>query len=124
MEGRPMRWLYHALPRDAWLEARAANARDGFAPASLGREGFVHASYRDRVVESARLYLPQDRPIAVLQIDPRLLVATIDVAETPRGPMPHVHGAIAWGAITRVWDLADLEVGEPSDAPDYLSDHV
>jgi len=116
-EGRdaePLRWLYHALLRDEW-EAARARARGALAPASLAREGFVHASYRDRVVESARLYLPQDRAIVVLQIDPRLLDVRIEVAATPRGPMPHVHGPIAIRAVTRAWDLDAFE-----GAPDYV----
>src|ERR1700709_1802343 len=101
-----MRWLYHALTADEW---EGAAGDDALRPASLGREAFVHASYRDVVVESARLYLPKDAAARGIQIDPRGLVARVDVAATPRGPMPHVHGAIAKDAIARVWDVDALE---------------
>src|SRR4051812_31308944 len=97
-----MRWLFHAIPTRDW---ERESEGDGFAPPSLAREGFLHASYRDAVVESARLYLPKDAPITVIRIDPRRLDARVDVATTPRGPMPHVHGAIAKDAIVDALDL-------------------
>src|SRR5437016_3119787 len=100
-----MRWLYHALTREDWETAWASGT---LAPASLAREGFVHASYRDAVFESAELYLPRDQAIVVLQIDPRLVGAPIEVAETPRGPMPHVVGPIAIEAVTIIWEKDEL----------------
>jgi putative intracellular protease/amidase/uncharacterized protein (DUF952 family) len=85
-----MRWLFHV--------ARAEDVswgKDGrYAPASLATEGFIHASYKDAVLESARLYFPADAKLLVLAIDPRRLDVRVEVAETPRGPMPHVHGSI------------------------------
>ena len=114
-----MRWLYHALTRDEW---EGAWGHAVLTPASLGREGFVHASYRDVVVESARLYLPKESALVVLQLDPRLLGVAIDVAETPRGPMPHIRGAITVDAIALVWELAELEAAIASGlAPDVIT---
>ena len=113
-----MRWLYHALTRDEW---EGAAAHDSLSPASLDREGFVHTSYRDAVVPSARLYLPPDVPLRVLQIDPRRLVPRVDVVETPRGPMPHVHGPIAKDAIAKVWDVDSLAAAIAGEAaPDRV----
>lgn len=82
-------------------------ASDGrYAPASLAREGFIHASYKDMVSESATLYFAADEltSLRVMAIDPRRLDVPIDVAETPRGPMPHVCGSIPVDAV-RVMDL-------------------
>jgi cyclohexyl-isocyanide hydratase len=90
-----MRWLYHALVRGAPLP-------DTYAPASLAAEGFLHASYRDAVAESVRRYMPAGAAIDVLRIDPRRLEARVDVADTPRGPMPHVYGPIPKDAIAEV----------------------
>ena len=78
------------------------------------RKGFVHCSYRDAVVESARLYFPGERP-AILRIDPRLLDVPLVEAATPRGPMPHVHGAIPPEAVREVLTLEDVAA-----APDLL----
>ncbi len=71
-----------------------------YRPRSLEREGFIHASYRDWVFESAQLYFPKDARLVVLAIDPRRLDIPVQVVETPRGPMPHLHGAIAKDACT------------------------
>ncbi len=95
---RPVRWLYHILP------SGAAPSLDGppgavFSPPSLATEGFVHASYAPKVRESAALYFPPGSDLQVLRIDPRRLACRVVEAATPRGPMPHVHGAIPIDAI-------------------------
>lgn len=97
-----MRWLFHVVrAKDlGW-------GSDGrYAPESLAREGFIHASYKDMVAESARLYFGEDElpGLRVLAIDPRRLDVPVQVAETPRGPMPHVHGSIPVDAV-RMIDL-------------------
>jgi cyclohexyl-isocyanide hydratase len=103
-----MRWLFHVVRVEdiAW-------GRDGrYRPSSLEREGFIHASYRDAVLESARLYFGADADLRVLAIDPRRLDVPVEVVDTPRGPMPHVRGAIPSDA-TRV--LALDEVASAAD---------
>lgn len=105
-----MRWLYHLLPADTAVP-------DPYAPPSLSREGFVHASFRDAVLESARLYFPPGQALTVLQIDPRRLRAPLVLCDTPRGPMPHVHGPIPADAIA-----ARLPLSALASAPDRLDD--
>lgn len=87
--------IFHILERAhlVW------DADDHYRPAGLVREGFIHASYRDKVAESARLYFPVDADLVVLAIDESKLDARIEVVDTPRGPMPHIHGAIPRAAI-------------------------
>jgi putative intracellular protease/amidase len=107
------RWLYHLT------EAPPDPGRP-YAPASLAREGFVHASFRDTVVESARLYFPKDARLEVLCIDPRRIDPRgLEIAQTPRGAMPHVHAAIPADAIVRVLPLATF-VAEGDAAPDAV----
>jgi putative intracellular protease/amidase/uncharacterized protein (DUF952 family) len=101
-----MRWLFHlANPEDlGW-------GSDGrYAPPSLAREGFIHASYKDAVRESARLYFKAEdlAGLRLVAIDPRRLDVPIEVADTPRGPMPHIHGSIPVDAV-RVLDLEAIE---------------
>ena len=104
-----VRWLYHVLagevPRGDW-----------YSPPSLLQEGFVHCSFRDAVAESARLYFPAGARLSVLQIDPRRVGCEVRVVDTPRGPMPHVHGAIPRAAIVR-----ELALDQLAAAPDALS---
>ncbi len=106
-----MRWIYHLTFADTPVPAR-------YAPASLAAEGFVHGSYRDAVRESARLYFPADRALGLWQIDPRRLDVPIDVAVTPRGPMPHIHGAIPADAVRAVIPLERVD-----EAPDRVTGH-
>jgi putative intracellular protease/amidase/uncharacterized protein (DUF952 family) len=97
-----MRWIFHLVRAEdlGW-------GSDGrYSPPSLAQEGFIHASYKELVRASAELYFkPEDLPrLRVLAIDPRRLDVPIVIAETPRGPMPHVHGSIPVDAV-RVVDL-------------------
>jgi uncharacterized protein (DUF952 family) len=83
-----------------------------YEAASLATEGFIHASYREKVVESARLYFPADAELCVLEIDPAGL--DVRVVETPRGPMPHVHGTIPRRAVVRTYRLGDFDSSSAS----------
>jgi uncharacterized protein (DUF952 family) len=103
-----VRWLYHVF-------GGAISIEDRYAPESLAQDGFVHCSYRDAVRASARLYFPSEAALLVLQIDPRCLDCELRVVQTPRGPMPHVHGAIPRRAIARVLPLDEIE-----SAPDLI----
>ena len=101
-----MRWLYH-LSTDA--------PPDGaYAPASISAEGFIHCSYKPSVRESAGLYFKPDQRLYVYCIDPRRLESEVRVADTPRGPMPHVHGPIERDAIREVVSLDELDT-RPDD---------
>lgn len=105
---RPVRWLYHILPRGA-APSLDAPAEAWFSPTSLQTEGFVHASYAPKVRESAALYFPPGSDLQVLRVDPRRLPCPVVEADTPRGPMPHVHGPIPLDAIRAVSSLGDVD---------------
>ena len=101
-----MRWLFH-LARSEDLKWGS----DGrYAPPSLASEGFIHASYKDAVRESAGLYFEADElsRLRLLAIDPRRLDVPVEAAATPRGPMPHVHGPVPADAV-RVLDLEAID---------------
>jgi uncharacterized protein (DUF952 family) len=104
---RSVRWLYHVTDAEGALP-------EPYSPPSLGREGFVHCSFREAAAASARLYFPADARLRVLQIDPRRLGCEVRVVDTPRGPMPHVHGAIPRAAVARVLTIDQL-AGAPDD---------
>ncbi len=106
---RCVRWLYHVVAAEVPLA-------DPFAPPGLARDGFIHCSFRDAAAASARLYFSAGAALRVLQIDPRRLHCEVRVVDTPRGPMPHVHGAIPGDAIARELSLAEL-----ADAPDAIA---
>lgn len=104
-----MRWLYHIRPGPGSpLPAR-------YAPASLAAEGFLHASFQGDVAESARLYFPAGAELSVLRLDPRRLDVPVTIATTPRGPMPHVHGAVPRDAV-----IEELPLAAIAHAPDRV----
>ncbi|MCK6552282.1 DUF952 domain-containing protein [Myxococcota bacterium] len=110
-----MRWLHHVVPRAHFDAASSAD----YAPPSLAREGFVHTSFRDQVAETVRLHfagVPREALVA-LSIDPRRLPAAVELAPSPRGDMPHVHGPIPRDAIRAVRDLAAFD----AEAPDRVT---
>jgi putative intracellular protease/amidase/uncharacterized protein (DUF952 family) len=87
-----VRWLYHL--------ATDPPGPGDYAPASLASEGFIHCSFADAIEESARLYFPSGA--RVYRVDPLRLSSRIEIARTPRGPMPHVRGAIDRDAIRAI----------------------
>jgi cyclohexyl-isocyanide hydratase len=93
-----MRWLFHVTRASDLMWDEGGRYR----PASLAAEGFIHASYKDCALESARLYFAgtPEAELVVLAIDPRRLDARVEVASTSRGRMPHVHGSIPRDATT------------------------
>jgi uncharacterized protein (DUF952 family) len=104
-----VRWLYHAL-------LVTEDLGDPYAPASLEREGFVHASFATAVHESIALYFPIGADLTIFQIDPRRLPFAVDVVDTPRGPMPHLPGPVPRAAIVARYEARAL----PAVLPDPI----
>jgi uncharacterized protein (DUF952 family) len=121
-ESSAPRWLYHAVTREAWERARAEGA-GAYSARDAHGEGaaFIHASFRDRILESARLYLPAGVARVIVRIDPRRLGATgrVTVAETPRGPMPHIYGAVPRDAIAEIYE-EEAFARDVATAPDAV----
>jgi putative intracellular protease/amidase/uncharacterized protein (DUF952 family) len=120
VSGAPsLRWLYHATVRDTWDRARAAPV---YTPRDAHGEGadFIHTSYRDAILESARQYLPAGSARVIVRIDPRRLGGMVRIASTPRGAMPHVHGSIPGDAIAEVCAEEDF-ARELDRAPDAVT---
>jgi putative intracellular protease/amidase/uncharacterized protein (DUF952 family) len=116
-----VRWLYHVrLAENRDLASTAEFDVAPYAPASLEREGFIHASFRDETATSAKLYFPPgsagDRLIEVICVDPRRLDVPVVVVDTPRGKMPHIHGPIPREAIR-----STIAVEELSAVPDRVT---
>jgi cyclohexyl-isocyanide hydratase len=103
-----VKWLYHLC-----VEPPKGDAL--YAPPSFKKEKFVHASFRDDVLESAKVHFGKEARLSILQIDPRRLSAPVKIESTPRGPMPHVHGPIEAEAICAVLGLEEI-----ASAPDVV----
>lgn len=88
-----MRWIYH-LKR---TQEPIGDTR--YAPVRFPEEGFVHCSFAHKVKESASIYFSDGDSLEVFRIDPVRLDVRVEIARTPRGPMPHVMGTIPHDAI-------------------------
>lgn len=99
-----MRFLYHVVPADQQVPER-------YAPPSLGSEGFIHASFRDAVAETAKLYFAPNASLKVWRWDPRRIAARVELEATPRGPMPHIYGAVPRDALLEESSVADVAQG-------------
>ncbi|MDP3279025.1 MAG: DUF952 domain-containing protein [Deltaproteobacteria bacterium] len=101
------RWIYHLVTPSRW-----ALGDDPYTPDSIAHEGYIHGSFRSELRESARLYFaPESAPI-VLQLDPAVLAAhgiEIVYADTPRGPMPHLHAPLPRAAVHRTLTLDESD---------------
>jgi putative intracellular protease/amidase/uncharacterized protein (DUF952 family) len=95
------RWLYHL-----------SGEREPPAP---GAEGFVHCSFAPDLAETARLHFGGARDLLVHRIDPRR-APRIRIEATPRGPMPHLYGAVARDAVADSKPFAEWAGG-----PDALT---
>jgi cyclohexyl-isocyanide hydratase len=103
-----VRFLYHVVPQDTVVP-------DRYAPASLGTEGFIHASFAPDVSETARMYFAPNMPLKVWQWDPRRIAARVEYEQTPRGPMPHIYGTVPRDALRQ-----ELTVAQAGVAPDLV----
>ncbi|MBI5517146.1 MAG: DUF952 domain-containing protein [Deltaproteobacteria bacterium] len=98
-----MRYLYHLV-----LHGTAVPPR--YAPPSLASEGFVHLSFAPAVAGSAVLYFPVGSVLDRWRIDPRRVDVPVVLADTPRGPMPHAHGALPAECVVDVARFDPAEV--------------
>lgn len=109
-----MRWLYHIVRRGDG--ASGPSGRPEHIGASLPKDGFVHASFASAVRESAEVHFAGVDPatLAVCAIDPRRLDARVELAETKRGVMPHIHGPVPKDAVRAT--IALEAFGQDADA--------
>ena len=115
MSRGPLRWIYHLVAGEAVTVGERLNESSRFTPPSIRIEGFIHGSFRDAVVESARLYMPPGAAWCAVPVDPRRLDVPVVLAATPRGPMPHVMGSVPRDALGPPVPEADVD-----SAPDLV----
>ena len=101
--------IYHITERDIWEAARAAGE---YAAESLAGEGFIHASTREQVVETANLFYAGQDGLVLLCIDTSKLKVPLkrEAASSAEhragaGLFPHIYGALNLDAVTRVVDF-------------------
>ena len=100
--------IVHITTRQEW---EAAQASGEYRPAAFERDGFVHCSTPDQVLEVANSYYRGQTGLVLLRIEPRRLKAEVCYENLDGGKLlfPHVYGPIEVAAVDAVLDL------EPGD---------
>lgn len=97
--------IYHITTTDGWEKAR----REGlYRAGSLETQGFIHCSGGHQVVRVANALFAGRQGLALLRIDPALLMSKV-VYESTSGdsePFPHVYGPINVEAVVQVLPFA------------------
>lgn len=101
--------IYHITERRSW---EAAQATGEYVTESLATQGFIHASTRQQVIETANLFYTGQDGLLVLCIDPSKLnvplereAASGEVHRTDGGLFPHIYGPLNLDAVTLVVDF-------------------
>jgi uncharacterized protein (DUF952 family) len=101
--------IYHITERENWEAARAAGE---YVAESLGTQGYIHASTREQVVETANLFYAGQDGLVLLCIETSKLTAPLKREAASNaghrgdaGLFPHLYGALNLDAVTRVLDF-------------------
>ncbi len=90
--------IYHITEQSTWDQA----IRDGiYLPTNFMREGFIHCSTRDQILNTAERYYAHDRNLVILQIDVARLQSDV-VEENLFGGteyFPHIYGPLNLDAV-------------------------
>ena len=98
--------MFHILARSEWHDAVAKGV---YEPASLRREGFIHCSTLEQIVETANRWYCGQRDLVLLAIEADRLAAELRF-EPPANPaderraeiFPHLYGPLNLNAAVEV----------------------
>jgi uncharacterized protein (DUF952 family) len=101
--------IYHITERESWAAAQAAGE---YVAESLAGQGFLHASMREQVVETANLFYAGQDGLVLLCVDTAKLKAPLKREAAANaghragaGLFPHIYGPLNLDAVTRVVDF-------------------
>jgi [acyl-carrier-protein] S-malonyltransferase len=102
-EEPPAATIYHIVKRDVWEQARTSGE---YRADSLGSEGFIHASRREQVTETANRLFRARSGLVVLVIDAARVMPEIRYEAAANGEKhPHIYGPLKLDAVTDVVDF-------------------
>ena len=90
--------ILHIARAADWARARESGA---YAPGSLAKEGFVHASFPEQVLAVANALFRGEPDLVLLVIDPERLDAPLFV----EGGYPHIYGPVKVDAVVAALDF-------------------
>lgn len=94
--------IFHLCQRQDWLNSQVQGE---YRNDSLAREGFIHCSQSEQIIEVANRYFKDEPDVIVLWIDPDKLTSEIRWEKSDHAYFPHVYGPINLEAVETVTDL-------------------
>ncbi len=96
--------IYHIVGEEEWEEAQRVGV---YSPESLEEDGFIHAGYREQLLDVANILFNGEEGLVVLCIEPSRVTVPIreDLVEFPEGVEslhPHFYGRLNVDAVVRV----------------------
>ena len=106
--------LYRIAESSDWQQARETGF---FASLDLEVEGFIHASERNQILETARRYYLGREGLVLLEIEEAALAAAGILverawAESRQEYFPHIFAPVPLEAIRRTWPFEATAAGE------------
>ncbi len=96
--------IYKLLATDEWVRAETAGRYEGSEVDR--RDGFVHFSARDQVVETARRHFAAQTGLTLLAVDPRRLGDQLRWESSRGGELfPHLYAPMPVAAVTAAYPL-------------------
>lgn len=96
-------WIYHMTAASAWQAAQQSS----YEHPSLQSEGFIHCSYRDQLLETARVHYTGRSDLVLLCIEPTRLKPELKVEQSRSGAMfPHLYGPLNLDAVEQTLPFA------------------
>ncbi len=98
--------IYHILPRLLWEQALAQGE---YRAVSLETEGFMHASTREQVLDTASRYYRGQMGLVLLAIDPDRVQSEVRfdpvILNGTQTTFPHIYGPLNIDAVEAVLDF-------------------
>ena len=97
-----------------------------YEPQSLDKEGFIHCSTVEQVMDTANRFYPSDPDLLVLVIDPNRLAAELRWENLEGGQtlFPHIYGALNREAVLKIVRLVPGPDGCFEQLPAGLQDYA
>lgn len=92
--------IVHICEWAAWEEAQRARE---YRPASLGAEGFIHASEPGQVLGVANRFYAGKTDLLLLWIDPQRLRPELRYEQADGDLFPHIYGSLNLDAVVAIY---------------------
>ncbi|MES2734590.1 MAG: DUF952 domain-containing protein [Bacteroidota bacterium] len=103
--------LFHIVRKQDWL---SGEDKPYYKPESLEKEGFIHLSTREQVIETARVYYKGAMDLLLLEVeishaDPVLKWESVPRSETA---FPHYYGELPRTFVKKVYHFKPNHIGD------------